>query len=143
MKQISTYNRRSAFRNAMNSIQFNPNAMMFENVTDTTMNLMVSTAPHNLSKYRKHGGTTISDTINCSVISAKSDARRRRAVTHFNNTSLYEHRREERPRVKDARPGYEYEIGCRETAAALPSKPEIKQGGDSRGCCKETRYRRN
>lgn len=75
----------------MNSIQFNPNAMMFENVTDTTMNLMVSTAPHNLSKYRKHGGTTINDTINCSVISSKSDARRRRAVTHFNNTSLYEH----------------------------------------------------
>lgn len=58
------YRKRSAYPVAMNSIQFNPNAIIFEATIDTTMNLIVSTAPHNLSRYFSEAGTKIIDAMN-------------------------------------------------------------------------------
>lgn len=49
---------------AMNSIQFSPKAMIFEATIVTTMNLIVSTAPHSLSKYLRDAGTKIMVAIN-------------------------------------------------------------------------------
>jgi hypothetical protein len=45
-----THKNRSAFLSKANSIQFTPKAMIFEKVTVTTINLMVSTAPHSRSR---------------------------------------------------------------------------------------------
>lgn len=45
-----SYKNKSAFLVARNSIQLKANAMIFGTVTQTMINLNVSTVPHNLSK---------------------------------------------------------------------------------------------
>ena len=46
----AAYKKRSAFVNRTNSIQLRQKAMIFEKVTTTTMNLIVSMPPHSRSK---------------------------------------------------------------------------------------------
>jgi hypothetical protein len=58
------YRNRSAFRVAINSIQLNPKAMIFEATIETTMNFNVSTLPHIRSRYFRQAGTKIKDAMN-------------------------------------------------------------------------------
>lgn len=52
----------------MNSIQFKPNAMIFEIVTVAAMNFSNSTAPHSRSRYRNEAGITSRLKISCSSV---------------------------------------------------------------------------
>ena len=49
---------------AMNSIQLNPNAMIFDTTIETAMNFAVSTLPQSLSRYFNDAGTKIRVAIN-------------------------------------------------------------------------------